>query len=420
MQFYSTYYKKLASYEQIKQIGDKFDVLDANKDTALNKDEMANIFAGQTLTQEEKNMFMAGIDSDDDGFITYSEFIPTFVEFDVDQNGQISGEEFNLAKKRIDELQKQMDINTQYAILNNLSSTPAQKTAAQNQISLFKVQRNIIYAEQKVMQKEILISSNELKIQQIQDYISQNTLLEFEQAQKLKEIETCNLAKSVLLLEKDIVVKELNLENVNLSIITTQQQGGTQNALDILAQQKISKENELNISLKNLELYQKQAKIQNDESLITKFFIPEVMKENARIELDILYDEVQLLNQRKDLYSKVSTLSQTRAQMMIVWNQYLQAQTEAEKEILLQQYNDLNAQQLVQQKEAQISALKVELIDKQIQLKAVLPRSTQKPFDQVKAKLEAEIANLKSQIAALEPVSPWPIFPPDNPDGLIY
>ena len=113
------------------------------------------------------------------------------------------------------------------------------------------------------MQKEILISSNELKIQQIQDYISQNTLLEFEQAQKLKEIETCNLAKSVLLLEKDIVVKELNLENVNLSIITTQQQGGTQNALDILAQQKISKENELNISLKNLELYQKATEMHN-------------------------------------------------------------------------------------------------------------------------------------------------------------
>ena len=398
MQFYSTYYKKLASYEQIKQIGDKFDVLDANKDTALNKDELANIFASQTLTDEEKNMFMTGIDSNDDGFVTYTEFTPAFLEFDVDQNGQISGEEFDLAKKRIEELQKQMDINAQYAILNSLTATTEQKTAAQNQISLFNVQRSIIYAEQRVMQKEILISSNELKIQQINDFISQNTLLEFEQAQKLQEIKTFNVEKAVTLLEKDIVVKELNLENVNLAIITAQQQGGTQNALDILAQQKISKQNELNITQRNLELYQKQVKIDNDEAMITKFFVPEIMKENARIELNILYDEVQLLNQRKDMYSKVSNLSQIRAQMLDIWYQYQQTKDPA----LKQQYDVLNAQQLVLQKEAQISSLKVELLDKQIQLKAVLPKSDQKPFDEVKAKLDTDIASLQAQIAKLE------------------
>ena len=398
MQFYSTYYKRLASYEQIKQIGDKFDVLDANKDTALNKDELANIFASQTLTDEEKNMFMTGIDSNDDGFVTYTEFTPAFLEFDVDQNGQISGEEFDLAKKRIEELQKQMDINAQYAILNSLTATTEQKTAAQNQISLFNVQRSIIYAEQRVMQKEILISSNELKIQQINDFISQNTLLEFEQAQKLQEIKTFNVEKAVTLLEKDIVVKELNLENVNLAIITAQQQGGTQNALDILAQQKISKQNELNITQRNLELYQKQVKIDNDEAMITKFFVPEIMKENARIELNILYDEVQLLNQRKDMYSKVSNLSQIRAQMLDIWYQYQQTKDPA----LKQQYDVLNAQQLVLQKEAQISSLKVELLDKQIQLKAVLPKSDQKPFDEVKAKLDTDIASLQAQIAKLE------------------
>ncbi len=398
MEFYSTYYKKLANYEQIKKIGEKFDQLDANDDNALNKDELANIFTGQTMTEEEKNLFMAGVDGNNDDFLTYSEFIPTFIEFDIDQDAELSTNEYELAKKRIEELEKQMEINEQYRILNDFSSTEPEKKQARERIDRFNIQRKMIYAEQDIKKKEILIGNIELKIQQIEDFIDQNTLLEFEEAQKRREIENLNAEKDLLLLKKDISVKTLNLETINLDILTKEQQGGFENELSILAQEKISKENELKISEKNLELHHKQARINKNEDLLNKFFVPEIIKENARKELDSLYDQTHLLNRRVELYSKISILSITRSQILEVGYQFQQT---GDPE-LLERLNKLEEDQEVQQLEAQISSLRVELVDKQIQLKEVLPKSHIKPFDKVKADLEAEIEDIQEQIAELE------------------
>lgn len=407
MQFYSTYYKKLANYGQIKEIGEKFNVLDTNTDKALNKDEFANIFMGQTLTEEQKTLLLKGIDIDNDNFITYSEFIPAFIEFDINADAEFSGEEYDFAKKRIEELEKQTQINDQYAILNNLSSTESEKVQAQATIDIYKIERKIIYNQQDIKKKEILIGDKELKIQQIQDFIDQNTLLEFEEAQKYKEIESLNAEKNLLLLKKDISVKKLGLENTSLSIITKERQKKgeidpqlveqLENELAVLAQEKISNENLLKLSEKNLDEHHQQVKIKVNEELLTKFFVPEFIKEKTREDLEKQRDDLQLTTQRVDTYSKVSALSLTRAQIIDLSYQYKQTQDPA----LLQQLEQLGQDQEQQQLDAQIASLKVELLDKKIQLKDVLPRSNQKPFDRLKADLEAQIADLEAQIALL-------------------
>ncbi len=62
----------------------------------------------------------------------------------------------------------------------------------------------------------------------------------------------------------------------------------------------------------------------------------------------------------------------------------------------------LSAQQETQQIESQVSSLTVELLDKKIQLKAVLSKSELKPFDTVKVDFETAITNLETQIADLQ------------------
>ncbi len=401
MEFFSTYYKKLANYDQIKQIGEKFNQLDADGDKGLSKNELVNIFAQAQcapLTEAEKDALMAGLDSDNDGFLTYTEFIPAFLEFDVDQDAEITEGEFDYVKKRISELEKQHDINERYQTLNSLTATEQQKQTAQNEINVFEVERRIIYAEQDIKKKSILVGNIDLKIGEIDQFLNNNVLLPFDEAQKIKEKEKFEVEKTLLLLKKDISVKKLDLETVNLQIITKEQQGGFENELTILAQQKLSRENLLSISERNLEQHHLSVKIENNENLLTKFFVPEVIKDSAKKELEKQRDQNALLVQRIDLYSKVSALSITRASLLDLGYQYQQTQDPALLPLIEQLEEDQDNQQLA----AQISSLKVELIDKQIQLKDVLPRADYKPFDQVKADLEADIAALQSQIAALE------------------
>jgi len=424
MEFFSTYYKKLANYEQIKEIGEKFNQLDADDDNALNKTELVNIFAqmqGTPLTIDEQNALMAGLDGDNDGFLNYHEFIPAFVEFDIDQDAAVSEDEFDFVKKRIAELEKQSDINIQYQVLNNLTATAQQKQTAQNQIDIFKIERNIIYAEQDIKKKGILAGGLSYKIGEIQQFINDNVLLPFDQAQKLKEIEKLEAEKDILLKEQDISQKKLNLENVNLALTTAQQGGANKYELGVLEQQKISKESELDISEKNLEQHYLSIKITNNQNLLTKFFVPEIIKDGTRKELEKQYDQQQLKTQRIELNTKTGILSGTRKEINDELNLYILGKSSAVQEQLLEMelqdlldyigqddpdvYAELEAlynQQLLDQQAAQLSSLKVELIDKQIQLKEVIPRSNYKPFDQVRADLETEIADLQTQIAALE------------------
>ncbi|HSA06873.1 MAG TPA: hypothetical protein P5556_06815 [Candidatus Gastranaerophilales bacterium] len=412
MNFYSAYYKKQANYDQISQLKDKFDNLDLNADGALNVDELANIFSGQTMTEQEKELLMLGVDGDNDNYLTYLEFTPTFVEFDIDQNAEISGDEYDLAKKRFAELGKQMAINEQYNILNSITSTNTEKAQARHNIDVFNAERNIIYGELDVKKKAILISDKELKAQEIQDFIDTNTLLEFDEVRKTKEITTLNAEKDILLLEKAISQNKLNLEAINLALINKNYEKANEtnpaliiaikNALAILEQEKIKYENDFNASERNLELHYNQIKIDDKESLLTKFFIPEFMKDNARIELEFLYDEKQLTAQRLDLSLRVSALSDTRAQILTKIKEYNQSVDAVEKALLQQEINQLKENEATQKLEATLANKQVELLDKKIQLKAVIPKSDQKPFDEVRTTLETEIATLETQIAALE------------------
>ncbi len=418
MNFYSTYYKNQANTIQIQAMKEIFEGLDTNGDKALNKNELANIFSGQNLTQDEKALLMMGLDSDDDGFLTYMEFTPTFLEFDIDRDAEISGDEYDLVKKRLEELEKQSDINEQYAILNNLTSTEQEKNKANQNILLFKSERQVIYLDMDIQKKGILISSKDSKIQEIQDFINNNTLLEYEEAVKLKEIENLEVDKEILNLERDISLKnkafreiEVDLIDIAIQVIEALENGaGPQsdiikelgNQSCVKAQELISAEQQINISERNLELHHKQARIDEKESLLKKFFVPEPLKELARQELDLLYDDKLLLNHRIDLYGKVSALAETRAELKE--KIYARNTSEDPDEIaqLQQQIDQLEADEDLQKLEATIASRKVELVDKQIQLKAVIPKSNFKPFDQVRATLESEIAALEAEIATLE------------------
>lgn len=397
---------------QLQALKDKFDSLDANGDKALNKNELANIFSCQNLTQEEKGLLMKGVDGDDDGFVTYTEFTPTFVEFDIDQNTEFSGDEYDLVKKRIEELEKQTEINAQYDILKDLTSTEEEKKQAEHNIEIFKTQRNIIFGEMQVKKKDILISDKELKIQEIQDFIDSNTLLEFEEAKKLKEINMLNVEKDLLLLEKDVAQQKVDLNNISLLILNKEYEKENetdpevlteiQKDLDVYAQQKIKNDNELSIAEREIELYHKQSKIDNRESLLNKFFVPEPVKDLARKDLESLNDEKALSNQRIDLYNKIVILSETRAEL--IEKIYARDTSEDPQEIaeLQELIDQLNETEDLQQLQATIASMKVELINKQIKLKEVIPRSHISPFDEVRAELEQEITDLSQEITDLE------------------
>ncbi len=412
MNFYSTYYKRQANYAQIQVLKDKFDALDANNDNALNKDELANIFTGQNLTQQEKNLLMGGVDQDEDGFLSYLEFIPTFIEFDIDQNTDISDGEYELVKKRIEELEKQIDINAQYDILNCPDSTQGEKNQARHNINIFNSERNIIYGEMNVQKKSVLISDKELKVQEIQDFIDNNTLLEFDKTKKLKEIENLNVEKNILLMEKNIVQKKIDLDVTNLLITNKEYKIKTetdpdlrleiQKNLDVFAQQKISNQSKFDIAEKELEMHHKQAQVDEKESLLTKFFVPEPLKEVARKELALLYDKQLLSSYRIDLHDRISILSETRAELIEKIYQRDISEDPDEIQELQEQIDQLNAKEDLQQLEATISSNRVELIDKQIQLKAVMPKSNINPFNKLRVALEAEIADLLKEIADLE------------------
>lgn len=397
MEFYSTNYRKKANNAQKQGVQNKFETLEKNNDSILNISEFLNIFANSGLTQTEQNLFASGVDANDDSFIDYSEFTQAYIELDVNKDGQISPDEYDYAKKRIEELQKQMQINEQYAVLSNISSTEQEKTTAQNNINVFTAQKGIITLEQSVKNKDILISNKDLKIQEIQTYLQNNTVLEYEKSQKLTEISKLNQDKQKLVLEKDIYVKQLALENVNLSIIIAKQTNNT-NEQSILEQQKIRRENELSTSQANASIYNKQATIAVYEKFLNKLFIPEFVKTNARKKMEALHDEIQLLNKQKELYSDLSTLSQTRAQMLTVGFQYEQTHDPA----LQQQYQALNAQQLTQQTTAQISSLEVNLLDKKIELKTILGKKDITPYSENIAALRAAITALETQIAGLQ------------------
>lgn len=421
MDFYSTYYKKLANYDQIKKIGEKFDALDVNKDKALNKNEFANIFAAPpTMTEEEKTQFLNGLDSDDDGFINYNEFSQTFVELDVDQDAIMSNDEFNLAKTRISELEKQSEINAQYKIVGSATSTTAQKDVAQKKIDVFKVERNVIYADEDIKKNNILISSDETQITKLQTSLASDTLLEYERAKIQADINKLKDDKDVLVLKRDIAQKTFNLETFNLNLTLAKQSGANPYQLYMITEQQASAQSLLDVEKNKLDLYNKNVKISSDEKLLTKMLVPEVTKEAARQELDTLYDQVQLGNQLNDSQKKASNLSTTRASIYSNINNYIMSKDPATQAMLLSySWDNLKAYihandpaveaqlialgdlQTVQSTDAQISSLKTQLIDKQIQLKAVLPKADRTPYDKVKAQLDIDIANLKAQILGL-------------------
>jgi len=408
MNFYSTYYKKQANYDQIIEIQKKFDSLDINGDKALNKDELANIFDTQNLTAEEKDLLMLGLDEDDNGFITYLEFSPAYMEFDIDKNAEISGDEYDFAKQKISELKKQNQINTQYAILNDLTSTEAEKETANDNIEKFKVQRGIIYFELDVKRKEILVSGKDTQIQEINTFIQDNILLEFEEAQKLKQIETLEVEKNLILMDKDISVKKLEKENVTLLITNkeielkyaTDENIRSCLSFEIFAhsQELISKEYQLKTSEKTIEQHHNQVKIEEKEKLLNKFFVPEFLKDQARDEILKLRDQQQLTTQMIDMNNKVSILSQARVTLSELNYEYYKTNDPA----LLQQIQDACQYQQLKQLESTLSAKKVDLIDKQIQLKALMPKSDRPQFAQLRVDLETAIATLQAEIADIE------------------
>jgi len=412
MDFYSTYYKKRTNYDQIQVLKDKFQSLDVNGDNALNKNELANIFTGQNLTQQEKEFLLQGVDGNDDNFITYLEFSPAFIEFDVDQNAEISGDEFDLVKDRLDELEKQLAINDQYQILNDLDATQEQKEQAKHNIKVYNAERNIIYDEMNVQRKSILISDKEVTIQEIQDFIDNNTLLEYEEAKKYKEIEELSVEKNILLKKKAIAQRKLELDQTKLEIIN--KEFALENAadpnvaeelqkdLDVLSYEKMSNENELNLAERELDIHHKNVRIEEKENLLTKFFVPEIVKDQTRKDLDKLRDERLLLNHRVDLFDKVSTLSEIRADLIEKIYEYNHTQDTQQQQQLLQEIQQLEEQRDLLQLQATIVSKQVELVDKQIQLKEVIPKSNHKPFDEVRANLEAEISALEQEIADLQ------------------
>lgn len=415
MNFYSTYFKSHATNAQTKKMKEIFDRLDgggvpAQADKALNADELANIFTDQTFTDKEKTMLLSGFDMDDDGFLTYNEFSKAFLEFDIDDSTEVTTNEGLLIKTKLDELNKENEILTQYGIINSFSSTASEKAKAKEKVDLLKAERLVLNSDNKIQEKQILISNNETKAEEIENYVESSTLLEFEKAQKLKEAQVLRNENDILTLELNILTAERETRNIDKEIIANEQALKTETDSDkvveltvkgnILQVQKIEAASKLTIAENNLKIFNTNQQLEADQKLLTKFYIPEIYKENARKRIEEYTDQNQLLQQENEAYDKVNQYAEKGINILITSYNYYVA---GDKEAGCQALQEFMEKEPIWKAEALIAGYKSEIYKRQIELKAVESKTNQgSAFVKKKAKLEAEIVALQNEIAILE------------------
>jgi hypothetical protein len=268
----------------------------------------------------------------------------------------------------------------------------------------------VFNSDTKIQEKQILISNNDARAREIEEYVQSSTLLEFEKAQKLKEAQSLRNEIDILTLELNILVAEREARNIDKEIITNEQSLKTETDPDkvveltvkgnILQVQKIEATSKLTIAENNLKIFNNNQQIESDQKLLTKFYLPEIYKENARKRIEEKFDENQLLQQENEAYDKVSQYAEKGINILITsYNYYVAGDKDAGSQAL-QEYME---KEPIWRAEALIAGYKSEIYKRQIELKSVESKINQgSAFVKKKAKLEAEIAALQKEIATLE------------------
>ncbi|NLF83197.1 MAG: hypothetical protein GX568_04340, partial [Candidatus Gastranaerophilales bacterium] len=265
-------------------------------------------------------------------------------------------------------------------------------------------------SDNKIQEKQILISNNETKAEEIENYVESSTLLEFEKAQKLKEAQVLRNENDILTLELNILTAERETRNIDKEIIANEQALKTETDPDkvveltvkgnILQVQKIEAASKLTIAENNLKIFNTNQQLEADQKLLTKFYIPDIYKENARKRIEEYTDQNQLLQQENEAYDKVNQYAEKGINILITSYNYYVA---GDKEAGCQALQEFMEKEPIWRAEALIASYKSEIYKRQIELKAVESKTNQgSAFVKKKAKLEAEIAALQNEIAILE------------------